>query len=251
MSQLLNKPFKLFSLYALIILVCSIPVYYLVIDNLWIEELDEYNLIIKKRIEKKIAKVQIEEAELNKTLALLKILQPGTKIFPTNTSNIKVDSVYTITKHNEYAEVNEMDRFRGLSSYIFIIDTPYHFIVESNIEDAEGIISSIAFVTLLFFILLVVGFVFLNKIIAGKIWGPFKVTLEKLKLFDLNKYQNIHFEKTDILEFEELNTVLTKLIQGNITVYKHQKTFIENASHELQTPIALLKSKVNYVASKR
>ena len=53
------------------------------------------------------------------------------------------------------------------------------------------------------------------------------------------------FDKTDIEEFEELNQSLQKLIDKNISVYTQQKTFIENASHELQTPLAVLKSKMN------
>lgn len=57
--------------------------------------------------------------------------------------------------------------------------------------------------------------------------------------------QAVSFDKTDIEEFAELNQSLQKLIDKNISVYSQQKTFIENASHELQTPLAVLKSKLN------
>lgn len=70
MSKLLNKPFKAFTIYALIILACSIPVYYLVVDFIWLDELDEHNQIIKERIENSFNNAQIEESELN---SLLKI----------------------------------------------------------------------------------------------------------------------------------------------------------------------------------
>ncbi|MCT6562951.1 hypothetical protein N4307_15370, partial [Staphylococcus aureus] len=49
----------------------------------------------------------------------------------------------------------------------------------------------------------------------------------------------------DILEFQELNSSLSKLIEHNISVYKTQKEFTENASHELQTPLAILKNKLD------
>jgi len=44
---------------------------------------------------------------------------------------------------------------------------------------------------------------------------------------------------------KQLNQSLQKLIAKNISVYNQQKTFIENASHELQTPLAVLKSKLD------
>ena len=53
------------------------------------------------------------------------------------------------------------------------------------------------------------------------------------------------FEPTDIEEFTELNQTIVKLIDENVSTYNQQKAFIANASHELQTPIALLKSKLD------
>ena len=50
MSKLLNKPFKAFTLYALTLLVCCVPVYYWVVDYIWLEELDDHNKTIKQQI---------------------------------------------------------------------------------------------------------------------------------------------------------------------------------------------------------
>lgn len=65
------------------------------------------------------------------------------------------------------------------------------------------------------------------------------------KLFDLSQAQQIQLEKSDIFEFQELNDSLAKLVDKNISTYQQQKAFTENASHELQTPIALLKSRLD------
>lgn len=244
-SKLLNKPFRAFTIYALIILVCSIPVYFFVVDYIWLNELDEHNQIIKERIEKRFDKIQIEEEELNTTLNVWNILQPGTKLTPVKLSGNKTDSIYTITKLNEYADNYEINRFRGLSSTISINNKPYQLTIETNVEETDETMLAIAIVTFLFFALLVCGFIFLNKRIAKSIWKPFRNTLHKLKTFDLTKDKALAFEKTDIEEFEELNQVLQKLVRENVSVYKQQQTFIENASHELQTPLAVLKSKMD------
>jgi len=245
MSKLLHKPFKAFTIYALIILVCSIPVYYLVVDFIWLDELDEHNHIVKERIEYSFNNAQIEENELNSLLKNWGKLQPSTTLTPSDLSVPKPDSTYTITKQNTYVEHNEIDRFRVLSSYISINGKLYHLQIETNIEEADETMLAIAIVTLLFFALLVIGFIFLNRRIAKQIWQPFRNTLKKLKSFDLTTQRAVSFDKTNIEEFEELNQSLQKLIDKNISVYSQQKTFIENASHELQTPLAVLKSKLD------
>jgi signal transduction histidine kinase len=245
MSKLLHKPFKAFTIYALIILACSIPVYYLVVDFIWLDELDEHNQIVKERIENSFNNTQIEESELNSLIKNWDKLQPSTILTPIDLSVPKPDSTYTITKQNRYVEHNEIDRFRVLSSYININGKLYHLQIETNVEETDETMFAIAVVTLLFFALLVIGFILLNRQIAKQIWRPFRNTLEKLKSFDLTTQQTVSFDKTDIEEFAELNQSLQKLIDKNISVYSQQKTFIENASHELQTPLAVLKSKLN------
>ncbi len=244
MSKLLNRPFKVFTIYALIILVCSIPVYYFVVDYIWFKELDEHNQIIKQRIENGVSNLDIKDNELDSLLKIWNKLQPTTTLTPSYLPGKKADSTYVITRPNNYIDNPEMDCFRGLSSYVNINGKLYHLQIETNVEETDETILAIALVTLLFFVLLAVGFIILNKQIAKKIWRPFRNTIEKLKLFDLTTRQSITFDKTDIEEFEELNNSLQKLINKNISVYNQQKTFIENASHELQTPLAVLKSKI-------
>lgn len=241
MSKLLNKPFKIFTIYALITLLCSIPIYYFVVDRIWLNELDEHNKIIKQLIEKRFDKIQIGEKELKSTLQIWNILQPGTTITPIDLINVNKDSVYVITRKMD----NAVGRFRGLSSYFNANGQAYHLIVETNVEETNETIVAISLVTICFFFLLVFGFILLNKRIASKIWQPFSSTLDKLKSFDLTKDKNIKFDKTDIQEFNDLNHTLNKLIKKNISVYNQQKIFIENASHELQTPLAVLKSKMD------
>lgn len=244
-SKLLSKPLKAFTLYSLIILVCSVPVYFFVVDFIWQQELDEHNEIVKERIVENFKLVKSSDEELNKTLALWNILQPGTKLVKADKNNAKRDSIYTITKTVNYGKHSQKDRFRVLETYLKINDNTYFLSVETNIEEADETLLAIAVVTFLFFSLLVVGFILLNKRIAKKIWLPFQNTLENLKNFDLSTHKSIEFGKTDIEEFEQLHQELSKLILKNISVFDQQKVFLENASHELQTPLAVLKSKLD------
>lgn len=243
MSRLLDKPFKSFSIYALIILICSIPVYYFVVDAIWLEELDEHNTIVRKQIKQSIGKIDTTEPGLDKTLKTWSSLQPGITFTPLETGKIQRDSTYTAISYNSFAK--ETDRFRILSTTVLIGKKNYRLTIATNVEEADETLLVIAIVTAVFFLVLVLGFVFLNKRIARNSWKPFYQTLERLKRFDLNKDQYIDLEPSDILEFEELNRVLTTLIEKNTQVFNQQKRFIENASHELQTPLAILKTKTD------
>ena len=240
MNKLLNKPLKAFTIYALIILLCSIPVYYWVIDSIWLHELDDHNHIVKQMVEKGLSKSEMDEKELDGILHLWNTVQPGTTLTLVNTAS-RPDSLYTVTRNTE----EETDRFRGLASYVSLNNKTYFLTIETNVEEADETIAAIALVTFLFFSLLVTGFIFLNKRIAKKIWQPFSDTLSKLQSFDLAKDSQLMLGKSDIEEFQQLNDTLNKLIQKNSAAYNQQKIFIENASHELQTPLAILKSKMD------
>src|SRR5690606_22192547 len=121
----------------------------------------------------------------------------------------------------------------------------YVLVVETNIEETEETVVYIAVVTLFFFLILVLGFWILNRRLSRTIWKPFKDSLQKLQSFQLNSNEEIKFQNTDIKEFAELNATLDKLLKHNFETYNHQKEFTENASHELQTPLAILKNKID------
>lgn len=134
-------------------------------------------------------------------------------------------AIYTFLRY-EYNEHN-------------IILTP-----EDGKEDRFIIIGTVTILTVLFFILLFAGFIILNRRISKNLWLPFYNSLAKIKSFDINTQQPINFEETNVAEFAELNSSLDKLISGNIAAYKQQKEFADNASHELQTPLAVVQSKL-------
>ena len=50
---------------------------------------------------------------------------------------------------------------------------------------------------------------------------------------------------TDISEFQQLNATLTRIMTDSVKTYKVQKEFTENASHELQTPLAIAQVKLD------
>ncbi len=250
MNRLLNKSLKSFTIYALIVLAASVPAYLYLVDSIWLRELDEHNEIVADRTENELNKLELTETELNQSVVLWNKIQPGTNLQKTTLNKNRKDSTYTVLRKNLYVTSKDIDRFRGLSRVIEINGQNYLLTVETNVEETEETVVAIAILTFLFFLIMVVGFLILNRRLSVKLWQPFKNTLAKLKAFNLNSQSNISFEKSTILEFEELNVALNKLIEHTVSVYNSQKEFTENASHELQTPLAIIKNKLDILLQK-
>jgi signal transduction histidine kinase len=79
-----------------------------------------------------------------------------------------------------------------------------------------------------------------SKIILTKANRPFYRLLDELKNFQLDNSRMIDLPHTEIKEYIQLNNSVWELLEENIRVFTEQKVFIENASHELQTPLAIV-----------
>ena len=226
-------------------MVISIPTYYLVVDAIWKHELDEHNDIVARKTASQINSLKLSEEKLIETIQLWNDVQPSTNIRKLEKNDNLKDSIFIVEKPHDFLHFEEIDRFRCLSKVIYLNKKPYRFNVETNIEETQETIFFISITTVFLFVLIVGGLLVLNRRLSKSVWKPFRETLDQLKTFSLNNQTKIEFSKTDVSEFDELNQSLTKLIEHNVSVYKTQKEFTENASHELQTPLAILKNKLD------
>nr|WP_321519701.1 HAMP domain-containing sensor histidine kinase [uncultured Bacteroides sp.] len=92
---------------------------------------------------------------------------------------------------------------------------------------------------------LLVSLILAVRLISKQLWAPFDDTLRRIELFSLESEKLPQFTNSNIKEFDRLNAVLTRLIENNLRSYKTQKEFTENASHELQTPLAVFQTKLD------
>jgi signal transduction histidine kinase len=60
----------------------------------------------------------------------------------------------------------------------------------------------------------------------------------------------VNFPQTEIEEYRQLNGVIKDLLVKNMEVFTEQKQFIENSSHELQTPLATVIAKLEMLLEK-
>ena len=134
-----------------------------------------------------------------------------------------------------------------------------HLRVESTTQDGKGYIvnlfkplenrkmltEDIIFSMIILFLILSGFLIFMNYVIVRRVWIPFYRTLHALNHYDLNVQMPLHLSATDIREFRLLNDTLNKMSEKILQDYLNLKEFNENAAHELQTPLAVIKSKLD------
>ncbi|RFZ89965.1 sensor histidine kinase [Mucilaginibacter conchicola] len=105
-------------------------------------------------------------------------------------------------------------------------------------------LETIGLVFLVLAIAITAGGALVNYFISKKVWAPFLMNLAKLKHFSFRYDDSVELISSDVNEFEELNGVLNQLMIQAKNEYHSLQEFTENASHELQTPISIIRSQL-------
>ena len=134
--------------------------------------------------------------------------------------------------------------FRQISLIRAINGKEYFIAVRDTLIEEDDLLEVIAIVTGSVFILLLVTLYFINRKLSLKIWQPFYNTLDEIKEFSYDKPGFKLSSDSQLYEFTELNKSLEKLTQKVISDYQSLKRFTEDASHEIQTPLAVIQSKL-------
>jgi signal transduction histidine kinase len=116
--------------------------------------------------------------------------------------------------------------------------------------ESEDLIENILYLLLGLWIALSLTMFIAGKIIITKANKPFYRLLDELKKFHLDNSRMIDLPPAKIREYIRLNSAVKELLEKNIHVYTEQKVFIENTSHELQTPLAAVIAKLEILLEK-
>lgn len=132
---------------------------------------------------------------------------------------------------------------------VFLQDNRYYslMVVTSMVEE-DDLIRELLYAMLWLYGGLVITIVVLNNFLLKKIWKPFQDLLVQLRSFRLDKPVQIVSTPSKVEEFTKLSDTVQKLLDRNIHIYSSQKQFTENASHELQTPLAIAITKLETLA---
>lgn len=102
----------------------------------------------------------------------------------------------------------------------------------------------------LFFSLLLIS-ILINYLVARRLWSPFYESVKIAGKYDIQSDSPLNLPETDINEFNQLNEVFNNMTRKMRNDYLNLKEFGENASHEIQTPLAVIRSKTELLMQQR
>jgi signal transduction histidine kinase len=239
--RLLQLNLRSLLLYSLVLVLISIPL-----------SLFSIRAILNKEVDESVTAQSDQFLKRIKSFEYLDDLETDLKVLDqlSNNINIKPSEEQFVPKRYETVVLydsleHEKKPFRQLSSSVDVKGKPYILTVRMSLVDNNELVMAIGLVQVAISILLAIGLLLLNRSLSKKLWKPFYRTLDQLKAYELDKNESIPVEKSDVVEFDDLNKTVSSLTKRNREVFLQQKEFIENASHELQTPIAIFQSKLD------
>ncbi|MGM0946995.1 MAG: sensor histidine kinase [Bacteroidota bacterium] len=134
------------------------------------------------------------------------------------------------------------------ASKSYKIDGKHYRISYYNIVvETEDITETVVITMVSVFLIQLLFLGFFTRIGSKKILRPFHQTLDQIRSFNFQKNEPLHLPKNAVAEFEKLNSFLEKMSQKLLNDYRQIKEFSENLSHEVQTPSAVIRGKLEHL----
>ncbi|KEQ30320.1 histidine kinase [Pedobacter antarcticus 4BY] len=205
------------------------------------------HLILNAKLDKDL---EVEEEEIIRYAAIYKKLPlPGNyldqqvsfkELHPADTGIREFKN--TVYK-NEPEHVVEPGR--GLVTSLDLNGKTYEVTIIKSRLESEGLVRMILLITLAVTGLLLFTLFVINRFILSQLWKPFYAVLDQMKSFNLVKSHQLQFKKGEVDEFDELfdsaNLMALRVQQD----YKELKNFTDSAAHEMMTPLAIIRSKLD------
>ena len=211
-----------------------------------------YYIIIRQILIKQIDRdLMVEEQEITDFIKENKML-PNASSYKGQVIQFKKIESNSFGRKIESAEVfdsaeNELVAIRRLSFSIRVNGQGYVATVMKSQAETEDLLQLIFLVTAGIFVLLLSIIALLNRLLLRKLWQPFYSTLLQLRTYDLNSSSSLHLPGSKVDEFNELNTSVNEMTARVSQEFVTLKSFTDNASHEMQTPLAIIQSKLDLI----
>ncbi|HMH22486.1 MAG TPA: HAMP domain-containing sensor histidine kinase [Puia sp.] len=233
---------KLFTRYSRINLLATVFVFllsgiafYFLLQYVLIDQVDEDLKIEQNEIESYVGKYQHLPEVITVKDQRISYLATG------KAGGRRAFSTIRMTDGNK----KEKELFRQLNFFIRVDGQWYKATVSKSLEGTDDMLQSIATITFITILLMLIVSLLINRIVLRRLWKPFYDTLTAMRSFELGKKGHPEFQTTGIDEFNVMNDTLRQATEKAYQDYQHLKEFTENASHELQTPLAIIRSKMD------
>lgn len=134
--------------------------------------------------------------------------------------------------------------FRKLGFTTSINNQKTYIQIFKSLEESDLLIVRIFLILTIVVIVLIGSLLLMNRITLQQSWKIFYKTIKKISNYDVNAHEQFTLPKSEIKEFEDLNRVIQTMTNRINADYLNLKEYTENASHEIQNPLAIINSKM-------
>lgn len=161
--------------------------------------------------------------------------------------NNKVVSPHYQTNERYDPDDKDSSKYRNLY-YTYNKDGQYYLItISKSLEELEGLSRYVAMIIMITVLAVIIVTILLNHFLLRKLWRPFYHTLNLLKEYKPGSRKTVPLSETGIEEFNFMNASIADMIHNTEKEYALLKEFTENASHEMQTPISIIRTKLDMI----
>ncbi|UBM60739.1 HAMP domain-containing histidine kinase [Marinilongibacter aquaticus] len=238
MKKLLHRTLRYYALYAVGMVCLITPFSYWLFQKIHLDDVDEAIWLRSREFDAQAQWAKLSEEDIGKWNDFNRDI----KILP---DTVQIEKGQIVQQVFYDALADEWEPYRVLYRNIPTATSPKVLMIRINLIESKDLLLASAEVVLCILLALLIGFLFLTRVISKKLWSPFYHSLDLLDAFDIEQTNKPAFSKTDIAEFHKLNVALERLIADNMKAFEREKEFTQNASHELQTPLAIFQSKLD------
>jgi signal transduction histidine kinase len=234
--KLLARTLRSYLIYSFTLLLITVPLYYFLVKRVLIHSVDR-SLRAQLRAIRSNLTGSISTADLQVWSRLDKDirLEQAAGYFQDS-----IRTAYIKTRAGD----NDDDPYRQLAASIRVNGEYYTLTISTSLVENEDLLGTVVLVEALLLTGLMAGMLWINSSISRKLWAPFYETLSTIREYEFNRHAAIRLPETDTSEFTDLNRSLENLLKKNYNSYLEQKEFTENASHEMQTPLAIFQTQL-------
>ncbi|MBT2560831.1 sensor histidine kinase [Pedobacter sp. ISL-68] len=233
--KLSNRYNKANILTSIVVLIITGIIYYVVIHFILTEKLDR--------------DLAVEENEINQYVNTFhKLPLPASYL----DQQISYKTLSGIISEREFLNTiyfnpkeRENEPGRSLITVVHLDGKTIEVTITKSRVESEDLIRIILLITLGITVVLLLSLLLINRFVLNRLWRPFYSTLNRMKTFEVTRMDTIEQEPTKIDEFNELNKSVNAMAERVRQDYKELKSFTDNASHEMMTPLAVINSKLD------
>lgn len=194
-----------------------------------------------------------EELENSKVIWIqhLNNLPANKDILELNNPYVQIEKTNITSDNNFYSDTlvyepleKGTDPYRNLSVFVDHNNQQYKLSFQRSVLEHRAVFKKLILLMIYVFGGLLLLFLLINFYINKELWKPFNTSLQKITTLNMQQLQQVHFDKVAIREFNALNNSLNTMTKKMHGDYLSMKTFTQNASHEIQTPLAIIQSKL-------